>query len=842
MHYPIVGSSHYSEFNVPALPTDIANCYYIYYNIDWQPAGPPSVKQAMNQFVPQLMLGEALDDSSNAPHYLPRWHNHKTWVFGAQYFFEIFNTTTNKTEPHAATGTTFPTVPGDVLYTSFTLSDDWAWTLTMGVKGDETRISTVLVKQPFMGLLPASETTSWSETVYDKAWSNTCWELYGVTREQQYPSNDMNYVINISTNVSGSVQWNNWTTKHSTCPGSPVVTISNKNTPTKQTILWNVRRPHPSKSKTSDGNIHNIRIEYPQCTTQTGVEYLGNDVFPPAYAETEGVCCESCFGNEKCLFYTYDSVSHMCWLKNTNAPDTSRGNATCSSGYPGTSPPAPPAPKEVYVSVDLNTVLSTTSSSYVCWNIDASANRGFFWRNISTGTALGASLAQHATVLGNVQEGGFSIVRFGGSGNDYVKYEFGDTKCNFPLSMYQQCLNQTTWVDFLDFMQHSNAKFIFGLSMNTGHDLDLDFLKKDDKSTPSPFPYPWDPTNAREILQWTIANGYDNLIYGFELGNEQNTQYSAKHQAVDFEILHNLTIELWPNEQQRPPLFGPDPHSFHGPTGVMLQWIGDWIDACHDRHVPIHGVTHHEYIEVDPTPEGFTSPARLALNGAVAKAIHTLVRKHDTQVGIWGGEIGPHNGGNPVCNHSMMRWAVFGDVLWYADAMASKALHGYTGFCRQDYIGGDYGLMDCSTGQPLPDYWLAVLFGKLMGTKVLKGNMTASSSLASIKTYVHCTNKKMVDGSSGKSDVTYMMINLSQNDTTVHVPTNQIIRSAWILAPSQLSGLTNGTGLMGTAIMLNGKELLSIKDVKGVAVHSTSVLLPRTSVGFFVVKVPNSVC
>lgn len=47
----------------------------------------------------------------------------------------------------------------------------------MGVKGDKTRLSTVVAKQPFMGMI-ADQTSSWSEDVYSKAWSNTCWELY----------------------------------------------------------------------------------------------------------------------------------------------------------------------------------------------------------------------------------------------------------------------------------------------------------------------------------------------------------------------------------------------------------------------------------------------------------------------------------------------------------------------------------------------------------------------------------------------------------------------------------------------------------------------------------------
>ena len=66
-------------------------------------------------------------------------------------------------------------------------------------------------------------------------------------------------------------------------------------------------------------------------------------------------------------------------------------------------------------------------------------------------------------------------------------------------------------------------------------------------------------------------------VAGFELGNEQNTQYSGAQIAKNFAILHNLTRELWPDVSARPVLLGPDPHSFHGPTGVQVQ--------CSMRHV-----------------------------------------------------------------------------------------------------------------------------------------------------------------------------------------------------------------------------------------------------------------
>lgn len=44
-------------------------------------------------------------------------------------------------------------------------------------------------------------------------------------------------------------------------------------------------------------------------------------------------------------------------------------------------------------------------------------------------------------------------------------------------------------------------------------------------------------------------------------------------------------------------------------------------------------------------------------------------------------------------------------IVRYLDAMGSKARHGYSAFCRQDFIGADYGMLDCATHTPLPDFY-----------------------------------------------------------------------------------------------------------------------------------------
>ena len=275
---------------------------------------------------------------------------------------------------------------------------------------------------------------------------------------------------------------------------------------------------------------------------------------------------------------------------------------TGTSGYPGTSPPAPPAPPLINITVSAASAPRwTTGDNFICWNIDASANRGFFWRNISANGAYGAQLARQASALGQANNAGFSWLRFGGSGNDYLTYGgFGKTECPAQTSDYSQCMNRSTWVDLLTFADASDAKIIFGLSMRTGHDM----LGAGVGGGKGDFPYPWDPNNAREILTWTLDNGYGHLIGAFELGNEQNTKYTGKQSAVDLSVLHNLTKELWPDAAKRPLLFGPDPHSLHGPTGAQLAWIGDWLDECKVLDVPVYGVTHHEYTEVDPSPAG----------------------------------------------------------------------------------------------------------------------------------------------------------------------------------------------------------------------------------------------
>ena len=178
--------------------------YYIWTDLQFGDAG----LGYMNQFVPQLVLGEALDGSSDFPNYEPRWGHHKTWMFGAHYFFQVYtNESRTEYEAHAAYGELYPASPGEMLYTQFNAAGPLeapVWTLTMGVVGDSTRVSTIVVPQPYMGLGAKWKTPSisWAEANYTNMSSHSCWELYGANDLARFPSTGTSYSHDFSRGYS----------------------------------------------------------------------------------------------------------------------------------------------------------------------------------------------------------------------------------------------------------------------------------------------------------------------------------------------------------------------------------------------------------------------------------------------------------------------------------------------------------------------------------------------------------------------------------------------------------------------------------------------------------------
>ena len=100
----------------------------------------------MNQFVPQLMLGNTLANSTNGSEYNPKWIKMDAWHIGAQYFMGLC--VQNDTFPDgfecdketwiakAATGRwLIPVEPGELIETRFEFDAQHVWRLHIGVVG-----------------------------------------------------------------------------------------------------------------------------------------------------------------------------------------------------------------------------------------------------------------------------------------------------------------------------------------------------------------------------------------------------------------------------------------------------------------------------------------------------------------------------------------------------------------------------------------------------------------------------------------------------------------------------------------------------------------------------------
>jgi hypothetical protein len=223
---------------------------------------------------------------------------------------------------------------------------------------------------------------------------------------------------------------------------------------------------------------------------------------------------------------------------------------------------------------------------------------------------------------------------------------------------------------------------------------------------------------------------------------------------------------------------------------------------------------------MDPSGKFFDSgPGRAA---AMIDGWKTIGKPRGMQ--IWVGEIAAawHSGEPGVTNR-------FISSFWYADALGLLASLNHTGFCRQSLRGGNYGLLNRTTGEPNPDFYMAQMFRNEMGPDVL--SLSSNMKSEGLRTYAHCHPTE-------KGRATMLFVNVDPTKTfTVSIPaaiaagTDAAVDAA--IVTQQLSGLSSqpvvaadgnvtlwsfaagdGTkekwnGLDSRLLQLNGKPLLA---------------------------------
>jgi len=229
-------------------------------------------------------------------------------------------------------------------------------------------------------------------------------------------------------------------------------------------------------------------------------------------------------------------------------------------------------------------------------------------------------------------------------------------------------------------------------------------------------------------------------------------------------------------------------------------------------------------------------PTELNQSSLIAAGVNRSLSIGTTQ--LWAGEIGPHNGQSPRCDHTSMRWANFADSFWYLDAMGTHARHGYSVFCRQDFVGIAYGMVDCATYDPLPDYYSGIMWSMLMGPAVLQ----VDSNESHVRAYAHCSA-----GDAAQGGLSLLLINLAPatpNNVSVHLPGSGSGNNGDGVVDGSLSAtayvLTGPGGMNATAMALNGDLLQMTPEGTLPPITGRNVLLPWQSDGSVLVTLPNA--
>ncbi|MFQ6647078.1 hypothetical protein Gotur_019052 [Gossypium turneri] len=227
-----------------------------------------------------------------------------------------------------------------------------------------------------------------------------------------------------------------------------------------------------------------------------------------------------------------------------------------------------------------------------------------------------------------------------------------------------------------------------------------------------------------------------------EFFNQTRAKIEAKQYAKDMATLKNLVKEMYPNPKTQPKVLGPG--GFYDKN-----WFDTFLDAS--GHDVIDGVTHHIYnLGPGNNPDvvhRVQDPFFLTQIAQTFKDVSNAIDKFAPWSGAWVSESGgAYNSGGQLVSYTF----AFG--FWYLDQLGMTSIYNHKVYCRQALTGGNYALLNTTTFIPNPDYYGALLWHKVMGSKVLSVTHKGSPYL---RVYSHCAKKE--------PGISFVFINLSKN-------------------------------------------------------------------------------
>uniref|UniRef100_H0XH50 Heparanase n=1 Tax=Otolemur garnettii TaxID=30611 RepID=H0XH50_OTOGA len=338
----------------------------------------------------------------------------------------------------------------------------------------------------------------------------------------------------------------------------------------------------------------------------------------------------------------------------------------------------------------------------------------------------------------------------------------------------------------------------------------------------------WNSSNAQLLLDYCSSKNYN---ISWELGNEPNSFrkkagifIDGLQLGEDFIELHNL---LRKSTFKNAKLYGPDVGQPRGKTVKMLKSFleagGDVIDSVTWHHYYLNGRI--------ATKEDFLNPDVLdTFILSVQKIFQKIVNAKPESFFYRGTSSSEKNGDPPLLT------TTFPSALTWLDKLGLSARMGIEVVMRQVLFGaGNYHLVD-ENFEPLPDYWLSLLFKKLVGTHVLIASVKGPVG-NKLRVYLHCTNINQSPRYK-EGDLTLYAINLHNVTKYLQLPYHLFNKEVdkYLMKPS------GPDGLLSKSVQLNGQTLKMVDDQTLPSLTEkplrpgSSLGLPAFSYGFFVIR------
>lgn len=486
---------------------------------------------------------------------------------------------------------------------------------------------------------------------------------------------------------------------------------------------------------------------------------------------------------------------------------------TSGSGEPERS--EPPA-ADLTLTTEGAAIAATTDDRFQSYNVEmVEVTGGNFWAPYDAGDSRTARppIDLSSERLRNLaQELGPAYVRVSGSWANSTYFDADGATGGVPPDGFVGVLTTDQWDGVGDFAEAVDGRVVTSFASSDG--------VRDDEGV-------WLPDQARSLMAYSREKGID--IAAAEFINEPNLNigttagYTEEDFARDLKTFRTVAEGTLPSmelvgpgavDDETPVLGTPPPQS----AEEMMKATGPVFDSF----------SYHFYPKVSERC-GSTEGPEVALSDEFLsrmdadKSFYEDLR--DTY--LPGGPMWVTETAQAACGGD--RWASqFTDVFRYLDTLGRQSDGDGNVVFHNTLAASDYGLIDEDGFEPRPDYWAAVLWQRLMGTRSLALDLGGLPE----ETTVHAS----CNAESSDAQVTYLVLNRSRSDPLEVAVDGKATESYLLTAPDLLS----------EEIALNGETLRAAEDGTLPALepemYSEMVTLPPTSVAFIVGDAPGDLC